>query len=152
MSKFKYTIRPMNETDKQWLYSVKKNAFKRYVVSNWGSWDSKSQHAYFDRFIEKYKGNLYIIRVDGKDIGFYAGKQTGPDSYHLGTIVIIPEYQGHGIATSVLRGIINANRSKNIDVKYFKTNPVAHLYERLGFVPYGETKYHYHVIKWGLHQ
>lgn len=143
-----YTLRKMELEDYDWLYRVKKNAFKRYVVENWGSWDAATQREYFRRFVEKYNDNIFIIQVDGKDIGFYAGNVAGNGNYHIGTIVITPEYQGQGIGKRVIREIIRNHRDQNIEVKYFKSNPVGELYRDLGFVPYGETQYHYHVIKW----
>jgi GNAT superfamily N-acetyltransferase len=138
----------MEADDYMMVYRMKKNAFKRYVVECWGSWDAPEQREHFRQFVERYSGHIYIIQVDNKDVGFYVGKVNENGNYHIATIVIIPEYQGSGLGTQVLRDIIHRHRHRNIDVKYFKTNPVGELYERLGFVPYGETQYHYHVIKW----
>jgi GNAT superfamily N-acetyltransferase len=143
-----YTLRKMELEDYQWLYRVKKNAFKRYVVENWGAWDASTQREHFRLFVEKYNGNINIIQLDGHDIGFFAGAVAGNGNYHIGTIVIIPEYQGRGIGKRVIRDIIKNNRDRNIEVQYFKSNPVGELYKELGFVPYGETKYHHQVIKW----
>jgi ribosomal protein S18 acetylase RimI-like enzyme len=145
-----YTLRKATPRDHEWIYRIKKNAFKRYVVENWGSWDAASQREYFKTFVEKYDGNIFIIQIDGVDVGFFAGRVELNGDYHIGTIVIRTEYQGKGIGTQVIRDIIKRNRNRNIDVKYFKKNPVGDLYRQLGFVPHGETKYHYHVIKWAL--
>ena len=35
----------------------------------------------------------------------------------------------------------------NIEIQYFKQNPVGNLYERLGFEKSGETDFHYQMIK-----
>jgi ribosomal protein S18 acetylase RimI-like enzyme len=144
-----YTLRKMTSDDYMDVYRMKKNAFKRYVVENWGSWDAPVQREHFRQFVEIYRDCIYIIQVDGEDVGFYVGKIMNNGNFHIATIVIKPEHQGNGLGTKVLRDIISKNRKRNIDVKYFKTNPVGELYKRLGFVPYSETKYHYHVIKWG---
>ena len=143
-----YTLRKMHQQDYELVYNMKKEAFKRYVIENWGSWDATRQRDYFKHFVEKYKDNIWIIQVNHTPVGFFAGQVIGNGNYHLGTIVIIPEYQGQGIGTQVLRNIIKKNHKRNIEIKYFKKNPVGHLYSRLGFVKYGETQYHYHVIKW----
>ena len=143
-----YTFRKMRQQDYEMIYSMKKDAFKKYIVENWGSWDSTKQREYFKNFIEKYKDNIWVILADHIAIGFFAGQVMGNGHYHLGTIVIIPEYQDKGIGTQILRDIIKKNSKRNIEIKYFKKNPVGHLYSRLGFVKYGESRYHYHVIKW----
>lgn len=143
-----YSLRKMTVQDYEWVYRLKKNAFKKYVVANWGSWDSAIQRDYFKNFVEKYKDNIFIIGVDNVDVGFYAGNVVGNGNYHIGTIVIDQEHQNKGLGTAVLRDIVRKNKDRNIEVKYFKNNPVGNLYERLGFVDHGESKYHYHVIKW----
>ena len=39
------------------------------------------------------------------------------------------------------------NKDRDIKIQYFKQNPVEKLYERLGFVPSGETEFHYQMMK-----
>lgn len=143
-----YTLRKMTVQDYEWVYQIKKDAFKKYIVENWGSWDAAIQREYFSHFVEKYRNNLWIICVNNTDVGFFAGNVVGNGNYHIGTIVIIPEYQHQGIATQVLRDVVRRNNKRNIEVKYFKRNPIGDLYKKLGFVDHGETKYHYHAVKW----
>ena len=88
-----------------------------------------------------------IIEYDNKDIGFYNGEVVENGDYEIGNICILAEYQGKGIGTKILEDIINQNKECNIKLQYFKQNPVGRLYERLGFVLVGETKYHYQVEK-----
>lgn len=68
-------------------------------------------------------------------------------SYEIGNICIIPEYQGRGIGTQVLKDIIELHKNQDLHIQYFKQNPVGKLYEKLGFVPDGETEFHYQMIK-----
>ena len=56
-------------------------------------------------------------------------------------------YQGKGIGTKILKDVIEEHKEFNIEIQYFKQNPVGKLYERLGFVPNGETEFHYRMIK-----
>ena len=44
---------------------------------------------------------------------------------------------------------LEENKGRDIEIQYFKQNPVGTLYERLGFVPNGDTRYHYQMIKYG---
>ena len=50
------------------VYEVKKNAYKKYVEECWGNWDDTVQREYFKKFMSVYKDNSYIIEFDGKDV------------------------------------------------------------------------------------
>lgn len=47
----------------------------------------------------------------------------------------------------MLLDILELHKDKDIKIQYFKQNPVGSLYERLGFVPSGETEYHYQMVR-----
>lgn len=86
--------------------------------------------------------------MDGdKKIGFYNGEVLENGNYEVGNICIIPEYQGKGIGTQILKDKLEENTDRNIEIQYFKQNPVGRLYERLGFIPSGETEFHYQMKK-----
>lgn len=129
------------------IYQVKKNAYKDYVEECWGSWVELEQQKYFENFINQVKDDTYIIQLNGKDIGFYNGLTLDDGSYEIGNICIIPDYQGKGIGTKVLKDIMELHKEQDLHIQYFKQNPVGSLYERLGFIPNGETDYHYQMIK-----
>ena len=69
------------------------------------------------------------------------------DSYEIGNICIIPEYQGRGIGTQVLKDIIRLHDNEDLHIQVFKQNPAYKLYKRLGFVLNDETEFHYRLIK-----
>ena len=146
-----YNMRPYMDNqyhnDYEFVYEVKKNAYKTYVEKCWGSWIEEAQRNYFKNFIEQVKENVYIIQLNGKDIGFYNGETLEDGSYEIGNICIIPEYQGRGIGTEILKDMIELHQQEDIHIQYFKQNPVGNLYRRLGFKENGETKFHYQMIK-----
>lgn len=146
MNKEKYELRIITENDYEFIYKVKKEAYKKYVEMNYGIWDEQQQKEYFKKFIETYNEGAFIIIFDGKDVGFYNGCTTD-NKYEIGNICIIPEYQNQGIGTAILKDIIANNSDKEITIQYFKQNPVGRLYERLGFKRVEETQYHYQMIK-----
>ena len=37
--------------------------------------------------------------------------------------------------------------NQDLHIQYFKQNPVGKLYKRIGFVPNGETEFHYQMMK-----
>ena len=129
------------------VYEVKKNAYKKYVEECWGNWDDTVQREYFKKFMSVYKDNSYIIEFDGKDVGFYNDEVLANGNYEVGNICIIPEYQGKGIGTKILKDKLDENNDRDIEIQYFKQNPVGKLYKRLGFIPCGETEFHYQMIK-----
>lgn len=146
-----YNIKLKNYTTEyyEFVYEVKKEAYKNYVEECWGAWDDNAQREYFKKFIDTYKDTSYIIELDSVDIGFYNDEELEDGSYEIGNICIIPEYQGKGIGTQILADILEKHKNQDIKIQYFKQNPVGKLYSKLGFVPNGETKFHYQMIKYG---
>ena len=59
-------------------------------------------------------------------------------------IIIHPDYQNKGIASSIINGYINTARLKNkrIILKTYKENPAQNLYKRLGFKIYKTDSTH----------
>lgn len=112
-----------------------------------GAWNEEVQRGLFTKFINVVKDNAFIIECGGQDIGFYNGEVLENGNYDVGNICIIPEFQGRGIGTRILKDIIEANSNHDITIQYFKQNPVGALYERLGFHISGETDYHFQMIK-----
>lgn len=142
-----YILRQYQNTDYEFVYEVKKNAYKKYVEQCWGKWDGTDQRDRFKEFIKKNSDRIYIIMIDNKRIGFYQGQIVNDKTYYIENICIIPEYQGKGIGTDLIKTILEKHSDKNIEIQYFKQNPVGNLYKRLGFVNNGETEFHYQMIK-----
>jgi uncharacterized protein len=138
---------PYTDEDYNFVYNVKKEAYQKYVKECWGSWIEADQQEYFNKFINHVKDNAYIIMQGSKKIGFYNGEVLENGNYEIGNICIIPEYQNLGIGTKVLKDKLEEYKEYNLEIQYFKQNPVGVLYERLGFIPSGESKFHYQMIK-----
>ena len=146
MKNFKYTLRPYTEGDYEFVYQTKKIAYKKYVEINWGEWNETKQKEMFVDFIKTYGKGIQIIVEEGKRIGFYHGEDLENNGYEIGNICIIPECQGRGIGTKMLNDIIEANKTKDIYLRYFKQNPVVKLYKRLGFEIFEELPYHFKMV------
>lgn len=65
-----YNFRNITPEDYEYIYELKKNAYKEYVIINWGAWDEETQREYFKNFINTYKDTTCIIKLEGKDIVF----------------------------------------------------------------------------------
>lgn len=146
-----YNMRPYIDNEyhdyKEFIYQTKKTAYKKYVEECWGSWIEEEQRKYFENFIDQVKDDAWIIQLNGVDIGFYNGMELEDGNYEIGNICIIPEYQGRGIGTQVLKDVMKLHKNQDLHIQHFKQNPVGKLYERLGFVPSGETEFHYQMMK-----
>lgn len=129
------------DDDYEFVYNLKKDAYKDYVIKYYGQYDEVEQKNRFNERIDYIKDNVYIINYRKIKIGFYT--LTEYDDYvELENICIAKEYRGLGLGTKVINDIIKQNK-KNIKLQYFKDNPVYKLYEKLGFVVDGENENHY---------
>lgn len=146
-----YNMRPYidNEfhNDYDFVYEVKKNAYKKYLEEYWGNCQEEEQRNNFRNFMEEAQEHIYIIQLNGKNIGFFNGETLEDGSYEIGNICIIQEYQGRGIRTQILKDIIELHQQEDIHIQYFKQDPAGNLYNKLGFDPSGETEFHYQMIK-----
>lgn len=142
-----YQLVPYTHEYYDFIYNVKKNSYKKYVEEYWGTWNDKEQQIRFKSSIDRNKNYTYIIIYENKKIGFYQGKLINKDTYYIENICIIPEYQGKGIGTKILSDIIEKYKEYNIEIQYFKNNPVGNLYKKLGFNIYDETEFHYKMKK-----
>jgi ribosomal protein S18 acetylase RimI-like enzyme len=63
----------------------------------------------------------------------------------LSKIYILPQYQGRGIGTRLINGVLEEAHGRGLPVtlRVIRVNPARGLYERLGFVQVGETESHY---------
>ena len=142
-----YILRKYENTDYEFVYEVKKNAYKKYVEQCWEKWNEIDQRNRFKESMGNTFDRTYIIMFNDERIGFYQGQVVNERTYYIENICIIPEYQGKGIGTEILKSVINEYSDKNIEIQYFKQNLVGNLYKKLGFEPNGETEFHYQMIK-----
>ncbi len=117
-------FRNYKNSDYSFVYEVKKNDYKEYVIQYWNEWNEEEQKKYFENFINNAKENSYIIKYDNMDIGFYNGNILENGNYEIGNICIIPEYQNKGIGTKIIENIISLYKDTDIELQCFKTNPV----------------------------
>ena len=138
-----YEINRYMPKDYEFVYQTKKNVYMKYVEINWGSWNELDQREMFDNFINSYGKDIQIIIVKNQMVGFFHGNDLPDGNYELGNICIAPNFQGKGLGTKVLKDIIAKHKHQDIYLRYFKQNPVVHLYKRLGFEMVEELPYHY---------
>jgi GNAT superfamily N-acetyltransferase len=71
--------------------------------------------------------------------------EEGPAEIFLGSLLILPGYQGRGLGTAVIRDVIGRAERLGLPValQVLKVNPAIRLYQRLGFATVGETATHF---------
>ena len=143
----KYTLRKYHDSDKMFVYDIKKEAYKAYVEKYWGLWNGADQLKRFGEFIADSQKDIKIILVDENRIGFVQSKNLDNGSFEIENICITEEYQNNGIGSSILRNLIDEHKSQDIFLQHFKDNKVGNLYRRLGFEFFEELPFHIKMIK-----
>ena len=135
-------LRQAQATDSEFVFAVKKAAFREYVEQIWG-WDDTYQRDLHDkRFASQ---DLRIIQFHGTDVGFLSTSNTS-DTFKVDQLYILPEYQGRGIGAACMRRIIDdaSLEQKSVTLQVLKINVRAiAFYQRLGFTIVDENSTHF---------
>ena len=135
-------FRKAQATDSEFVFTVKKAAFREYVEQIWGWDDSYQRDLHNRRFASQ---DIRIIQFHGADVGFLSTRNT-PDTFNVDQIYILPEYQRKGIGAACMKRIIDdANREqKPVTLQVLKINPRATaFYQRLGFTVVDKNATHF---------
>lgn len=129
----KYSFRKCTDSDLDFITDLKRLCLKWYIEVIYG-WDDEIQRQRTLDELSRLSDKMRIITVDGTDAGvttFYEDNGV----YVVGLIMIHPDYQNRGIASSILNEYISAAKAehKKITVKTYSGNPARRLYGRMGF-------------------
>lgn len=105
----------------------------REVIEKTWEWDEAWQRNDFDRRFGEYV--VSIIEREGRPAGAL-WLESKPDSIYIHELQVLPEYQGRGIGTAVVRRLIDeaSRNGLSVTLSVVAANPRAKLlYERLGF-------------------
>jgi len=137
-----YELRSAKREDADFLWELRQRALRDHVEKTWGKWDDAQQRKFFDRgFVPR---ETRVIMVDGQPAGRLDVSRARLE-FFLGLIELLPEVQGKGLGSAVVRDLQDEARKKNVPIRLqvIKANEAAHrLYERLDFKQTGETKTH----------
>lgn len=141
MGRDPWQLRPALASDREFLYGLNEATMREHIEKIWG-WNEPEQQAFFDNRFEP--AEWQIIQAGGQDVGVLIVKENDEELY-LAEIEIVPEWQGRGIGSSVLRSLMEdaVARQKPLTLRVLHLNERARaLYERLGFRPFREIETH----------
>ena len=139
-------FRKAQTIDSEFVFAVKKAAFREYVEQIWGWDDTYQKDLHNRRFASQ---DLRIIQFHGTDVGFLSTSRTS-DTLNVNQLYILPEYQGRGIGAACMRRIIDdANlEQKPVTLQVLKINTrAAAFYQRLGFTIIDENSTHFQMTR-----
>jgi len=140
------SFRKAHTSDSEFVFTVKKAAFREYVEQVWG-WDDNYQRELHNRRFAAQ--DVCIIQFRGTDVGFLSTSST-PDTLKVNQLFILPEYQGKGIGSACMMRIVDDARlaGKSVALQVLKVNPRGTaFYQRLGFLIIGESSTHLQMKK-----
>ncbi len=140
------SFRKAHTSDSEFVFTVKKAAFREYVEQVWG-WDDNYQRELHNRRFAAQ--DVCIIQFRGTDVGFLSTSST-PDTLKVNQLFILPEYQGRGIGSACMMGIVDDARleGKSVALQVLKVNTRGTaFYQRLGFLIVDESSTHLQMKK-----
>lgn len=138
-----YYLSAATNDDFDFVYQLKKIAYKEYIEQTWG-WDDTFQIKFHQENFSA--GNTKIIKAGDKQIGTVDLKE-GDTNIFISGLYILPEFQSKGIGSSIIKDLLKMAEAaqKRLDLEVLRVNTKAQkLYQRLGFTmtERDETKYY----------
>lgn len=137
-----FALHDVENTDLSAWQENKKACFQEYVDRWYGGWNDEQQLHLNEATFEKSRqlSCLKKIALHGITVGFlgFDEKENRIDGL---LIHMLPQARGQGLGSWFLREVHKLGKPAHL--KVFKDNPAKALYERHGFIVYGETATHY---------
>jgi GNAT superfamily N-acetyltransferase len=138
------TLRTSTPADTDFIVSVTRATMTDYVMRAWGPSEAQLEAAMRGDVVI---GQDQIIILSGREIGVLSVERNR-DEFFLDKLYILPDYQGWGIGTHLIRAVLDDAFDQGLPVRLgvLKVNPARCLYERLGFVQVGEERTSYIMV------
>ena len=143
----KITTRPATDDDKEFARDCHHRGYRDVVERQFGFWDQGLQDGLFEQ--DWAAAQHEILLAGGESCGYVSVEET-PEETHVREIVVLPGFQGRGIATAFLTEVMEAAGSGGVPVRLdvLQENRAFELYSRLGFSECGRTETHVLMV-WG---
>ncbi len=135
------TLRPATKNDTEFARLAHHRAYRDVVVSQFGSWDESRQDKLFHDNWNQL--GFEIILYNDVPCG-YLRFENLENEIRGHELVILPEFQGKGIGSHLLKNILadGARRGVPVTLQVLKNNRAAELYRKLGFQEVERTDTH----------
>ena len=151
MSLAQLARRPATAADFEVTLAIKKQALGPYIEQVWG-WEDEFQRAFHSENFQPDSTTLFLY--EGREIGLLESAQQ-PDSLFIQSLLIIPEFQGKGIGTALLKQLIKKalvmNKLVRLDVLHVNKSALK-LYQRLGFTIQNTTELTHQLVLSAQHE
>ncbi|RCH61762.1 N-acetyltransferase [Streptomyces sp. SDr-06] len=124
-------LRPATPADSEYCFRLHEAAMGAYIEAIWG-WGEQTQRGFHARVFSP--GCWQIVTVDGVDAGMLHVEDQASGIY-LARIELHPDYQGCGIGSRLIRGLLHQAREqgRGLTLDVLVVNQRARsLYRRLG--------------------
>lgn len=139
------SLRTAVPEDYEFSFEAKRQALGPHIAVRWG-WNEDIQDAlHRKRWSER---PWSIIQIEGQAIGTLSVEEK-EDHIRFGEFYLLPENQGRGIGSRVLRLVLDRADTLRLPVRleYLKWNPVASLYLRNGFEVVSKNDIHFFLTR-----
>ena len=132
-----FEFRQATEDDWDFLVLLRRTTMGAHIDRAGVDYDEEFQT---QRIRHKYDC-AQIVVLDGEDIGLLKVSKEA-DPWQLIQIQLAPGFQGRGLGTALLDGVLAAAQEEGVavELRVYKTNPAKRLYERRGFVVVGQSE------------
>jgi ribosomal protein S18 acetylase RimI-like enzyme len=128
-----YSLRPASEADKEWLDSLRREAYRDLFDATWGGWDEARHQRHFSKTWGA--GHISIILVDASPVGMLQLLKSD-EEIEVAEIQVLPVRQSRGLGSRVLEDVIESARKQRKRVSLYlglRNQGAFQLYQRLGF-------------------
>ena len=135
------SLRPAEKEDKEFARQTHHRAYYDVVKKQFGDWDIQEQDKYFESTWSIYPSEVIIWK--DQPCGYWSVVYS-PGEIHLHQFLILPEYQGNGIGTTLLRYLLDQSIKTDtlIKLRVFRESRAKNLYKAVGFQEIKESKDH----------
>jgi len=127
------STRPAVESDRSFIVECFLCAMQPSLAARRGEWNEREERDRFERSLDLERST--VVQIGDLAVGFVVLIEL-PHVLLVHTIAILPEHQGRGIGTEVIRDVVNLGRQtgRHVVLSVLKVNArAAALYRRLGF-------------------
>jgi ribosomal protein S18 acetylase RimI-like enzyme len=127
------SLRSSSAGDSELFYRVVFETMRDHVIETWGSWNDARVRA--ESIEVTSSPGACVVLVNGKSAGVMTVRRL-EDHLQLEQLYLLPEFQGRGVGTFLMRGLIADSKASGLParLRVLRVNPARHFYEKLGFI------------------